>query len=168
MKNQATTDKKFWETGSFKFGFSFGLVSGILTTLGLMVGLNSSTNSATAVIGGVIIIAVADSLSDSLSIHISKESEIQNDKKAWKISIFTFLSKMLFSSLFIIPLLLFQLKTAVQISILLGLTLLGILSFVIAKREKENPIKVIAQHWALAFIVIITTHFLGLWINTLL
>ncbi|MCC7573981.1 hypothetical protein KO361_00110 [Candidatus Woesearchaeota archaeon] len=157
----------FWNSGSFRFGFSFGLVSGILTTLGLMVGLNASTGSAVAVIGGVIIIAVADSLSDSLSIHISKESEVRSDSKAWKISLFTFLSKMFFSSLFVVPLLLFSLNLAVLVSVGLGLFLLGVLSYFLALEQRENPLKVIFQHWVLAFVVIISTHFLGLWIKLL-
>ena len=113
---------------SLKTGLSFGLTPGIITTLGLMVGLNSSTHSKLVVLGGILTIAIADGFSDALGIHISEESENKHTiKEIWESTIYTFLFKFIFALTFIIPILLFQLSTAIIISVIWGLSLLGIL-----------------------------------------
>jgi len=151
---------------SFKVGFSFGLTSGIITTLGLMVGLHSGTHSRLAVIGGILIIAIADALSDALGIHISEESESKHTvKEIWVSTISTFLSKFVFSSTFIIPVLLFNLYTAIVISIIWGLFTLCVLSFILAKEQGEKSWKVIAEHLIIALTVITITHYVGDWIS---
>ncbi len=94
-------------------GFSFGLTSGIITTLGLIIGLHSSTNSDVVVISGILVIAIADSMSDALGIHISQEFEGNNsEKEVWESTIATFLSKFIFALKFIVPILIFELFTA--------------------------------------------------------
>ena len=151
---------------SFKVGFSFGLTSGIITTLGLMVGLHSGKHSRLAVIGGILIIAIADALSDALGIHISEESESKHTvKEIWVSTISTFLSKFVFSSTFIIPVLLFNLYTAIVISIIWGLFTLCVLSFILAKEQGEKSWKVIAEHLIIALTVITITHYVGDWIS---
>jgi len=151
---------------SFKVGFSFGLTSGIITTLGLMIGLHSGTHSRLAVIGGILIIAIADALSDALGIHISEESESKHTvKEIWVSTISTFLSKFVFSSTFIIPVLLFNLYTAIVISIIWGLFTLCVLSFILAKEQGERSWKVIAEHLIIALTVITITHYVGDWIS---
>lgn len=150
---------------SLKVGFSFGVTSGIITTLGLMVGLNSSTHSSLVVIGGILTIAIADAFSDALGIHISEEFENKHTaKQIWTSTIATFLSKFIFALTFIIPVLLFDLSTAIRISIIWGLSILCLLSYRIAIEQKVNPWKVIAEHLVIALIVIILTHYLGDWI----
>ena len=152
---------------SIKTGFSFGLTSGIITTLGLMVGLHSGTRSRLVVIGGILIIAIADAFSDALGIHISEESENKHTtKEIWESTISTFLSKFVIALTFIIPLLLFQLSKAIIVSMVWGLSLLGIFSFYIAKEQKVKPWKVIVEHLLIALVVIIITHYIGDWIGS--
>ena len=152
---------------SIKTGFSFGLTSGIITTLGLMVGLHSGTRSRLVVIGGILIIAIADAFSDALGIHISEESENKHTtKEIWESTISTFLSKFVIALTFIIPLLLFQLPKAIIVSMVWGLSLLGIFSFYIAKEQKVKPWKVIVEHLLIALVVIIITHYIGDWIGS--
>lgn len=147
---------------SFKTGFSFGLTSGIITTLGVIVGLHSSTHSKLVVIGGIIIIAVADAFSDALGIHISEESENKHlSKEIWISTFSTFLSKFVFALTFIIPVLLFKLSTAIIISVIWGLLVLGIFSFKIAQEQKAKPWKVVGEHLIIALVVIVLTHYLG-------
>ena len=151
---------------SLKTGFSFGLTSGIITTLGLMVGLHSGTHSTPVVIGGILIIAIADAFSDALGIHISEESENKHTPKdIWESTIFTFLSKFVSALTFIVPLLLFQLSTAIIVSVIWGLSLLGLFSFYIAKEQKAKPWKIIIEHFAIALIVIVITHYVGDWVG---
>jgi len=154
---------------SLKVGLCFGVTSGIITTLGLMVGLHSSTHSRSVVIGGILVIAIADALSDAMGIHVSEESENKHTpKEIWESTLATFLSKFVFALTFIVPILLFQLSTAIIVSIIWGLSLLGIFSFYIAKEQKATPWKAVVEHVTLALIVIIITHYAGDWISSVL
>jgi len=147
---------------SLKKGFSFGLTSGVITTLGLIVGLNSGTRSSTLVIGGILIIAIADGMSDALGIHVSEESENKHStKEIWESTISTFLSKFFFALTFTIPFLLFQLTSAIIVSIIWGLSIMTIFNYYLAKQQKEKPYKVILEHLLIAMIVIMITNYLG-------
>lgn len=151
---------------SIKVGFSFGLTSGIITTLGLMIGLHSGTHSSLVVIGGILIIAIADAFSDALGIHISEEFEARHtQKEIWVSTISTFLSKLVFALTFIVPVLLFELSTAILVSVIWGLSVLVILSYKMAKEQKISPRRVIAEHLFIALLVIFITHHLGNWIG---
>ena len=151
---------------SMRIGLSFGLTSGVITTLGLIVGLHSSTNSRTVIIGGILTIAIADAFADALGIHISEESEGKHsNKEIWQSTVSTFLSKFIFALTFIIPILLLPLTTAIIVSIVWGLSALGILSFRIAKRQRRKPWKVIAEHLLIGLVVIAATHYIGTWIG---
>jgi VIT1/CCC1 family predicted Fe2+/Mn2+ transporter len=151
-----------------KTGLSFGLTSGIITTLGLMVGLHAGTKSKLVVIGGILIIAIADAFSDALGIHISEESENKHTTaEIWEATIATFVAKFIFSSTFIIPLLLFPFSIAIVISVLYGLALLSLFSFYLAKGQGERPLKVIAEHLMIAVVVVLLTHYVGEWIGSL-
>jgi len=152
---------------SLTVGFSFGLTSGIITTLGLMVGLYSGTHSKLVVIGGVLTIAIADAFSDALGIHVSEESENKHTaKEIWESTIATFLSKFVFALTFIVPVLLFPLATAITVSVVWGLSLLGIFSFYIAKEQEVEPWKVVIEHLGIALVVIVITHYAGGWISS--
>ncbi len=147
-------------------GMSFGLTSGIITTLGLMMGLSSTTHSKIVVIGGVLTIAIADAFSDALGVHISEESEdMHTEREIWTSTFSTFASKFLFASTFLVPVILLDLDWAIAVSLVWGFIALGLLSFVIARMQSKRPISVIAEHLAIASVVIVITHFVGLWIG---
>lgn len=151
---------------SLKVGFSFGLTSGIITTLGLMVGLHSGTGSRLAVLGGILTIAIADAFSDALGIHITEESEnIHTQKEIWEATLATFIAKFLFALTFVIPVLLFELGTAILVSVIWGLSVLCVLSFNMGKKQQEKTWVVVAEHLAIALVVITITHYVGHWIS---
>ena len=153
---------------SLRVGFSFGLTSGIITTLGLMVGLHSALDSKLAVIGGILTIAIADSLSDAMGIHVSEESEGRHtSKEIWQSTFATFGTKFVFALSFIIPVLIFKddLTMAIIVSIIWGLSLLSVLSYLICNRDKCNPWRAVCEHLAIAIVVIILTHYAGLRIS---
>lgn len=152
---------------SFKKGLGYGLTSGVITTLGIIVGLNSTTQSLKVVIGGIFIIAIADALSDALGIHISEEAEGDHTKQeVWEATFSTFLSKFVFALTFIAPVLLLPLQTAIVASIIWGLLLIGIFSFLVAKEQGENALHVVTEHMTIALIVIVLTNYIGIWIGT--
>lgn len=152
---------------SIRKGLGFGLTSGIITTLGLIVGLNSGTHSKLVILGSILIIAIADASSDALGMHISEESGSKKTtrKQVWESTASTFLFKFIFALSFIIPILIFELQTAIIISIVWGLLLLALFSFYIAKQKNMNPLKSIFEHLIIAVIVIIITHLLGNWVS---
>lgn len=146
-------------------GVSFGLTSGAITTLGLMVGLSSETKSAAVVLGGIMTIAVADSFSDALGIHVSEEGENRHTpREVWRATLATFLTKFGFAMTFLIPVLLLPLATAIMVSVAWGMSVLAILSYCIARNQRERPWKVIGEHLGVAMLVIVIAHFLGDWI----
>ncbi len=119
------------------------------------------------VIGGILVIAIADAFSDALGIHISEESEKKHSpREIWESTISTFFSKFVFALIFIVPILLFELLVAVIVSIVLGLSMLGFLSFIMAKERKVKPWKVVMEHLIIGLAVIITTHYIGGWISS--
>lgn len=153
---------------SLKTGLSFGLTSGIITTLGLMVGLHAGTHSKLVITGGILTIAIADAFSDALGIHVSEESENKHTtREIWESTISTFVAKFVFAMIFVIPILLLTLTTAIIVSIALGLCLLGVFSFYLARGQKANPWKVITEHLLIAVVVIGLTHYTGEWISSM-
>ncbi len=147
---------------SLKTGLGFGLTSGIITTLGLMVGLYSGTNSKLAVIGGILTIAIADSFSDALGIHISEESKkTTTEKHVWESTLCTFFTKLFFALTFLIPVLVFPLKSAVLVSIIWGMMLLGLFSAYIAKSNKDKVLNVVVEHVFIALLVVVITYYAG-------
>lgn len=150
---------------SLKTGFSFGLTSAIITTLGLMVGLHSGTHSRLAVIGGVLTIAIADAFSDAMGIHIAEESENRHsDVEVWESTIATFMSKFVFATTFLVPVLLLDLTVAIAVSVIWGLLLLGILSVHIARSQNAPLWRVLGEHLMVAILIIVITHYTGDWI----
>jgi VIT1/CCC1 family predicted Fe2+/Mn2+ transporter len=143
--------------------FSFGTTSAIITNLSLIVGLDTMAHPKLGIIGGILIIALADNISDSLGIHVYQESECITRREVW-ISTFTnFLARFLVSLTFILLVTILPINWAVTCAIIWGLTLLGILSYSIARAEEVNPYVAMFEHIAIAVIVIALSHIAGRW-----
>lgn len=147
---------------SMRQGLGFGLTSGVITTLGLIVGLSFSTDSKLVVIGGVLTVALADAFSDALGIHVSIESEKNiKEEDIWGATIAAFAAKTIFALIFLVPLIFLSLKIATIVCIILGLTILSIYSYFLARSEKITPAKAIIEHVAVAVVVIALTAAIG-------
>ena len=153
---------------SLRTGIFFGLTSAVITTLGLMVGLHSGTHSRIVVLAGILTIAIADAFSDALGIHVSEEADnTRTTRQVWVATIVTFLTKCLFAMTFVVPILLFSLSVAIIVSLLWGLSILTVLSYIIARSQSEPPWKIVGEHLAIATMVLVITHWVGDWIGTL-
>ncbi len=151
-----------------RIGISFGLTSAVITTLGLMVGLHSGTHSKIVVLAGILTIAIADAFSDALGIHISEEADnTHTAKQIWGATIATFLTKFLVAMTFVVPVLLLSLSTAIVVNLIWGMSILSVLSYIIAKSQGEPPWKVVGEHLLIAIVVIAVTHWVGDWIGTI-
>ncbi|MBL7150665.1 VIT1/CCC1 transporter family protein, partial [Candidatus Microgenomates bacterium] len=87
-----------------------------------------------------------------------------SSRSIWEATIATFLSKLVFALTFIAPILFFELSEAILISVVWGLSILSIFSFIIAKQQKENPWKVVIEHLVIGLVVVLITDFVGDWI----
>ncbi len=152
---------------SIRTGLSFGLTSGIITTPGVVVGLHAGTHSKIAVLGGILIIAIADASSDALGIHIAEEFEnIHTQKEIWQATISTFVFKFFCALTFVVPVLMLDLQTAIVVGVIWGLSVLSILSYIIAREQNKKPWVIIGEHLLVAVAVICATHYIGDWISS--
>jgi VIT1/CCC1 family predicted Fe2+/Mn2+ transporter len=143
-------------------GVGFGLTSGVITTLGVIIGLHSGTQSRLAVLVGIAVVAIADAMSDAFGMHVSEEAEHEHTtKELWESALFTFLSKLIIASSFIVPVAFLDLNTAIIASTVWGLTLITAFSFAMARAQKESIIKVVGEHVIIALAVILFAHYLG-------
>ena len=151
---------------SYLKGIGLGLTTGVITTLGIMVGLYSGTHSRLAVIGGIIVLALADGLSDAVGMHISEEAgRISTRKQIWEATIFTFLSKLGFTLTFLIPILLLEIRFAINVCIAWGLILISIFSTYIARSRGETAHKVVLEHVLLTITVVLASHYIGVFVH---
>jgi VIT1/CCC1 family predicted Fe2+/Mn2+ transporter len=156
---------EFFKSDGARTGLFFGATSGVITTLGLITGLNAGTQSITAVLGGIFVIAVADSMSDALGIHLAEEADPQTDHEhVWQATITTFLTKFIFALSFAVPLLLLPLGPAVWASIAWGMLVIIVLSYLLAKSQNESPWFIILEHLGIAILVVVLSHFIGIWV----
>ena len=153
---------------SIRTGLFFGLTSGVITTLGLLVGLQAGTQSQQAVIGGILIIAVADAMSDAMGIHLSEEaSEHSNHTDVWAATITTFFAKFLTSLSFVAPVALLPAHYAVIASVIWGALLLTALSIALGRLQGNKPWLIVFEHLTIAAVVVLASHFIGVWVATL-
>lgn len=156
---------EFLKNDGARTGLFFGATSGVITTIGLIVGLNSGTRSITAVLGGILVIAVADAMSDALGIHLAEEANPDTPhSQVWSATIMTFFTKFVFSISFAIPLLLLPLTTAVVVSVAWGIFVIVVLSYFLARSQRESPYAIIAEHVGIAILVVVLSHFIGVWV----
>lgn len=147
---------------ALKVGLNFGLISGVITTLGMLVGLYASTQSKIAVIAGILTIAIADSSSDALGIHVSQEGDPNNShKEIWYSTISTAISKFTFTITFLIPNLLFEMRSAITASIVWGFLLIVFSSYYVARNREERFYQILIEHAAVATLVLIITYYAG-------
>lgn len=157
---------EFFRNDGARTGLFFGATSGVITTIGLITGLNSGTGSVAAVLGGIFVIAVADSMSDALGIHLAEEADPNaTTSHVWAATISTFLNKFIFALSFAVPLLLLPLDTAVAASLLWGMLVIVVLSYFLARTQNTKPLHVIGEHLGIAVLVVILSHFIGVWVN---
>ena len=74
---------------------------------------------------------------------------------------FSHLYKFLVALSFVIPLQLFDLYTSILVSVFWGALLISVFSYLMAKSQKQNPAKVIAEHVLIMIAVVIAAHYIG-------
>lgn len=145
-------------------GLFFGATSGVITTLGLMVGLQAGTQSLAAVFGGVMVIAVSDAMSDAMGIHLAQESDPESTRgHIWAATLATFVSKFVVAATFALPLLWLPLDQAVIVAVVWGLVIVTVMSYLLARLQRASAWAAIAEHIAIALVVVFISHYVGVW-----
>ena len=157
---------EFLKSDGARTGLFFGATSGVITTIGLITGLNSGTHSLTAVLGGILVIAVADAMSDALGIHLAEEANPDaTPQHIWAATISTFFNKFIFALSFAVPLIWLPLGQAVIASIIWGMVVITVLSYFLGRAQKVSPVAIIAEHLAIAILVVVLSHWIGTWVG---
>jgi VIT1/CCC1 family predicted Fe2+/Mn2+ transporter len=141
--------------------FSFGATSAIITNLGIITGLDTLTNPKMSIIGALLVIAVADNLSDSFGIHFYQESEHVHKREVWLSTLTNFFTRLLVSSTFVALIAILPVKLAVVCSIIWGLLVLAVITYLVAKQAKTNPYSAVLVHLAIAVLVVAAGHIVG-------
>ena len=88
-------------------------------------------------------------------------------KQIWGATVVTFLTKFLVAMTFVVPVLLLSLSAAIVVNLIWGMSILSVLSYIIAKSQGEPPWKIVGEHLLIAIVVIGVTHWVGDWIGTI-
>ena len=133
----------------------------------MIVGFGSAEVPKSAVISGLLIVGLADNLTDTLSIHIFQESELLEQRAAFRITIGNFLTRACIAGTFVILSLLLSGFLAVLACLAWGLTLLVGLTCFVARNRGASVATELLKHIALAAVVILASGLIGSWIGVL-
>ena len=111
--------------------FSFGTTSARDTSLAFVVGLSGS--SKVAIVVSLLVFAVADNVSDSLGLHIFQESELKQPRVISVSTFSNFFTRLSLVLVFVLLVALLPIEIAVVASLVYGISLLSLLSYLIAK-----------------------------------
>jgi len=145
--------------------FSFGGTSAIVTSMGLIIGLGAAGGGTATIVSALLIAGVADNMTDSLSIHVYQESERLEERAAFRTTLTNFAVRILAALSFVVIVLALPPRSAQTASLLWGCLLLAALSYALARGRGIGPLPEITKHLGVAFLVIVASRFIGVWIS---
>jgi vacuolar iron transporter family protein len=140
--------------------FSFGATSAVITSLAVIIGLSRTANPVIGITTALVVIAIADNISDSFGIHVHQESQKESIKEVRKTTFTNFVTRVVVVAIFVLPVILLPVKAAVIFSILFGMAVISIISYLVAKEQKAKPFKVVFQHLLITALVIVGSYLL--------
>ncbi|VVC03585.1 Uncharacterised protein [Candidatus Burarchaeum australiense] len=145
--------------------FSFGATSAVTSSLALMIGLNQLDVSRMGLIGALLVIGLADNLADALGIHVYSESK---SKAHTKLNTATnYLTRLGITLLLVVFVIFLPLTYAILASIIVGMLVIAVLSFFIAKEHGLNAPRAVVEHLAVAALVLVVSQLVGSAIHAL-
>ena len=147
---------------------SYGGTAAIVTSMALISGSGAAHATKPVIVSALLIAALADNLTDSLSIHIFQESEQLDIKAAFAGTIANFVTRLLLCLTFVPMVVFLSLPHAIEGAIIWGYTLLGTLTYLVARERKLNPLTEAIKHLLFAAVVISASMMIGHWIGTVL
>jgi VIT1/CCC1 family predicted Fe2+/Mn2+ transporter len=143
--------------------FSFGTTSAVVTSLAFVVGLSGA--SKPTIILSLLVFALADNISDSLGIHIFQESDLK-DPMVVRVSTFSnFFTRLSLVLIFVLIVAFLPINYAVIASLIYGMSVLSVLSYLIARERRSSVYTSILWHVMIAILVIAVSYVLRVWIT---
>jgi len=139
--------------------FSFGATSAVTSSLALMVGLSQLQVPKIGLIGALLILGLADNIADSLGIHIYSESKSKGHTKLNTAT--NYLARLGITLLIIVFVVLLPFPYALTASVITGLLVIAVLSYFIAKEHSLDARRVVAEHLAVAALVLVVSQLVG-------
>ena len=140
---------------------TFGMTSAIVAGIATVGTLFFNPNGKTIVITSLLIFAIADNIADTYGIHMHQDSELLKGKQVWMGTILNYFVRLCISLFFVILLLVFPTFLASVLCVIIGLLLLALISYRIAKQRKTNPLMTIIEHVGLAIAVLVLSTVVG-------
>ena len=147
---------------------SFGGTAAVVTSMALISGLSAADATKPIIVSALLFAAFADNLTDALSIHIFQESEQLDQKNAFNGTITNFVTRLLLSISFVLLVVLLPLEHVAKVSIVWGMLLLVILTYLVARERKVKPLREVVKYLLVASAVIIVSTLIPNWIGVLL
>ena len=145
--------------------FSFGATSAVTSSLALMIGLNQLEVSQIGVIGALLVLGLADNIADSLGMHVYSESK---SKAHTRLSTATnYLARLAITLTIIVFVIFLPISYAIAASVIVGMAVLAVLSYFIAKDRSLNPGRSVAEHLAVAVLVLVVSQLVSASIKSL-
>lgn len=147
---------------------SYGGTAAVVTSTAIISGLGAAGATRSVIVSALLIAALADNLADALSIHVFQESEQREKKDALTGTVTNFLTRLLLCISFVPLVGLFPLSHVAEVSIVWGLLLLAVLTYLVARERKVKTLPEILKHMVVAFVVITVSMTTGHWIRVVL
>ena len=116
-------------------------------------------------VSALLIAAVADNLTDSLSVHMYQESERLEEREAFIGTLTNFATRFIVCLSFVLIVALFREHAAAVGGIVWGMSLLSVLTYILARHRKVSAISELGKHLAVALVVVFVSKSIGHWIT---
>jgi len=116
-------------------------------------------------VSALLIAAVADNLTDSLSVHMYQESERLEEREAFIGTLTNFATRFIVCLSFVLIVVLFREHAAAVGGIVWGMSLLSVLTYILARHRKVSAISELGKHLAVALVVVFVIKSIGHWIT---
>lgn len=143
---------------------SFGGTAAIVTSMALIAGLDAAHTGKASVVSALLIAAVADNLTDSLSVHMYQESERLDQKEAFIGTLTNFGTRLIVCLSFVLIVALFPTDLAAVWGLAWGMSLLAILSCILARHRNVSAVSEVGKHLGVALAIILVSKGVGHWI----
>ena len=152
----------FRRKGSGIQGLTYGIMDGVLTCLGVIMGL-SATGNRFFLLLAVLAVGLADAMADAAAFHVGQETERHHKKDEIRRStVFTFFGVFGGFLLLGIPVLFFELSTAILVSGVMGMAILAGLGYFVASiNPKFKKTHQMLEYVVMGIVVIAATFFVG-------
>ena len=155
--------KSFLDSKAFRQGVSFGIISSAMTALGISLSQWSSNGQFKAIVASIVGLSIANALADAFSIYMSDRAvgkDIEGLMSGSIVAVIEFFAPYLF----LVPFILFDKLTAVIVNALVGVVLVGMTGYSIAKSQGRTE-KQIAEDMVLyvgvTMAIMVATYYAG-------